>query len=107
MVMPSRARRPRRMATVRASVSVADLEEHLPKSELAEAFSNALLCEDHRATLSRNGETTRREGFIVAADKAPAAQPHLDCRAAARAATAGACQAWVPPRHGLDASAYR
>src|SRR3989442_12156889 len=68
MVMPSRARRPRRLATRSCLGPVADLEAHLPEEWWRKLF-NALYVKTD-GDVVENLENTRREvDFIVSAAK--------------------------------------
>ena len=68
MVMPSRARRPRRLATRSCLGPVADLEAHLPEEWWRKLF-NALYVKTD-GDVVENRENTRREvDFIVSAAK--------------------------------------
>ena len=99
MVMPSRARRPRRLATRSCLGPVADLEAHLPGRVVAQALQRPL-CEDRRRRRREPREHAPRGRLHRLGGQDPAAQPHPRSVLRPGPALPRARQARLQARHG-------
>ena len=99
MVMPSKAKRPKRPAPRSCLGPVADLEAHLPAEWWRKLF-NALYVKTD-GDVVENSENTRREvDFIVSRGRDPAAQPHPRSVLRPGPALPGARPPRLQARHG-------
>ena len=99
MVMPSRARRPRRLATRSCLGPVADLEAHLPEEWWRKLF-NALYVKTDGDVVENRREHAPRGRLHRLGGQDPAAQPHPRSVLRPGPALPGARQARLQARHG-------